>query len=307
MTGNGPLVECVANYSEGRNAAAIEAIAASIRGVAGAKVLDVDSDADHNRTVITFAGSPEHVGEAAVRSAGAAIEHIDLTSQNGVHPRIGAVDVIPFVPLRGLTIVECGWIAHSVGAEIWNRYRLPVYLYGEAAVLPERRALPNVRQIGFERLREAVRTDMQRFPDYGQAELHPTAGAAAVGARKILIAWNIELETADEEVAKSIAGVIREANGGFPAVRALGLPLASKGIAQVSINLTDFEATPPHIVLPRVEQLAAAQGVAVRGTELIGLIPRKALDMAAEAGVDLRILNLRPDSTIEARLAAAGL
>jgi glutamate formiminotransferase len=307
MSGNGPLVECVANFSEGRRPEVIAALAQSIRDVEGVAVLDIDSDTDHNRSVITFAGAPEYVGEAAVRAAGVAAELIDLTKQDGVHPRIGAADVIPFVPIRRITLIECGWIAHSVGAEIWNRFHVPVYLYGEAAVLPERRPLPNVRQIGFERLRELVKTDIHRFPDYGQAELHPTAGAVAVGARKILIAWNIELETADLEIAQSIASAIREANGGFPGVRALGLALASKGITQVSMNLTDYEATPPHIVLPRVEQLAAARGVTVRGTELIGLIPRQALDMAAEAGVDLRIENLQPDSTIEARLAAAGL
>jgi glutamate formiminotransferase len=164
-----------------------------------------------------------------------------------------------------------------------------------------------VRQIGFEKLKVAVHTDIHRFPDFGQTELHPTAGAVAVGARKILIAWNIELESDNLDLAKSIAKSIRESDGGFPGVRALGLSLASKGITQVSINLTDYEATPPHHVLPRVEQLAAEHGVAVRGTELIGLIPQKALDMAAEAGVDLRIMNLQPDSTIEARLEAAGL
>lgn len=307
MSGDGPLVECVANFSEGRRPEVIEAIVSSVRGVDGVAVLDVDSDADHNRTVITFAGAPQFVGEAAVRAVGAAAEWIDLTQQDGVHPRIGAADVIPFVPLRRITIVECGWIAHSVGGEIWNRFGIPVYLYGEAAVLPERRSLPNVRQIGFEKLREAVKTDLQRFPDYGQAELHPTAGAVAVGARKILIAWNIELETQDVEIAKSIASVVREANGGFPGVRALGLPLASQGIVQVSLNVTDYEATPPHRILPRIDQLAAGHGVSVRATELIGLIPQAALDLAAEAGVDLRIRNLRPDSTIEARVAAAGL
>lgn len=307
MSGNDPLVECVANFSDGRRPEVIAAIAQSIRDVDGVAVLDIDSDADHNRTVITFAGSPEHVGEAAVLSVGKAAELIDLNQQDGVHPRIGAADVIPFVPLRRMTIVECEWIAHSVGAEIWNRFHIPVYLYGEAALLPARRALPNVRQIGFERLREAVKTDIHRFPDFGQAELHPTAGAVAVGARKILIAWNIELETADVEIARSISSVIREANGGFPGVRALGLSLASKGTTQVSVNLTDYEATPPHLLLPRVEQLAAGHGVAVRCTELVGLIPRHALDLAAEAGVDLRIENLRPDSTIEARLEAAGL
>ena len=307
MSGIERLVACVANYSEGRRPDVVEAIAASIRGVDGVAILDVDSDTDHNRCVITFAGAPESVGEAAVVSVGVAAEQIDLSEQDGVHPRIGAADVIPFVPIRGMTIIECGWVAHSVGAEIWNRFHVPVYLYGEAAVLPERRPLPNVRQIGFERLRDAVKTDIHRFPDYGQAELHPTAGAVAVGARKILIAWNIELETPNEDIARSIASAIRESDGGFPWVRALGLKLASKGTTQVSINLTDYEVTPPHQVLPRVEELAAQRGVKVRGTELIGLIPQKALDMAAEAGVDLRIENLRPDSTIEARLAAAGM
>ncbi len=307
MSGSGPLVECAANFSEGRRPEIIAAIAGAIGAVEGSAVLDVDSDPDHNRCVITFAGTPAQVGEAAVRAVGVAAELIDLNQQDGVHPRIGAADVIPFVPLRNVTLVECGWIAHSVGAEIWNRFHIPVYLYGEAAVLPARRALPNVRQIGFERLRELVKSDILRFPDYGQAELHPTAGAVAVGARKILIAWNIELETADVAVAKEISELIRESNGGFPGVRAMGVALASKGIVQVSINLTDYEATPPHLVLPRVEELAAERGVSVRCTELIGLIPQQALDMAAGAGIDLRIENLQPDSTIEARLEAAGL
>jgi glutamate formiminotransferase len=303
----GPIVECAANYSEGRRPEVIAAIADSIRLVDGAKILDVDSDPDHNRTVITFAGSPEHVGEAAVRSVGVAAEHIDLNQQDGVHPRIGAADVVPFVPLRKMTLIECEWVAHSVGAEIWNRFHIPVYLYGAAAIVPARRALPNVRQIGFEKLRDVVKTDLSRFPDFGQNEIHPTAGAVAVGARKILIAWNIELATADVEIAKEIANIIREANGGFPGVRALGLELPSQGITQVSINVTDYQATAPHQILPRVEELAAQKGVAVRGTELIGLIPQEVLDLAAEAGVDLRIHNLRADSTIEARLAAAGL
>ncbi len=303
----GPIVECAANYSEGRRPEVIAAIADSIRLVEGAKILDVDSDPDHNRTVITFAGSPEHVGEAAVRSVGVAAEHIDLNQQDGVHPRIGAADVIPFVPLRKMTLIECEWVAHSVGAEIWNRFHIPVYLYGAAAIVPARRALPNVRQIGFEKLRDVVKTDLSRFPDFGQNEIHPTAGAVAVGARKILIAWNIELATSDVEIAKEIANIIREANGGFPGVRALGLELPSQGITQVSINVTDYQATAPHQILPRVEELAAQKGVTVRGTELIGLIPQEVLDLAAEAGVDLRIHNLRADSTIEARLAAAGL
>lgn len=304
MSELGPLVECVANFSEGRRAHIVSAIAEAIRATPGAHILDESADPDHNRSVITFAGRPEHVGEAAVAAAGKAIELIDLNTQEGVHPRIGAVDVIPFVPLRQITLIECGWIAHSVGAELWNRYQLPVYLYGDAAVLPARRSLPYVRQGGYEFLKEAVKTDINRFPDYGQAELHPTAGAAAVGARKILIAWNIELDTADIEVAKSIARTIREANGGLVGVRALGLPLDSKGITQVSMNLTDYEVTPPHFVMDRVQHLAAGQGIKVLGSELIGLIPQRALDLAQEAGVDLL---LKKPRTIEASLAAAGL
>jgi len=304
MSELGPLVECVANFSEGRRADVVEAIAEAIRATPGAHILDWSLDPDHNRSVITFAGGPESVGEAAVAAAGKAVELIDLNTQDGVHPRIGAADVIPFVPLRRITLIECGWIAHSVGAELWNRYQLPVYLYGEAAVLPARRSLPYVRQGGYEFLKEAVKTDINRFPDYGQAELHPTAGAAAVGARKILIAWNIELDTADVEIAKSIALTIREANGGFAAVRALGLALESKGITQGSMNLTDFEVTPPHFVMERVQKLASEQGVKVLRSELIGLMPQKALDLALDAGVDLLLENPR---TIEESLAAAGL
>jgi glutamate formiminotransferase len=300
----GPLVECVANFSEGRRAHVVDAIAGAIRATHGAHILDQSADADHNRSVITFAGRPEHVGEAAVAAAGKAVELIDLNLQDGVHPRIGAVDVIPFVPLRHITLIECGWIAHSVGAELWNRYQLPVYLYGDAAVLPERRSLPYVRQGGYEFLKEAVRTDMKRFPDYGQAELHPTAGAVAVGARKILIAWNIELDTADVEAAKSIAQTIREANGGFIGVRALGLPLESRGITQVSMNLTDYEVTPPHFVMERVQRLAVEHGARVVGSELIGLIPQRARDLARDAGVDLLLEDPR---TIEASLATAAL
>lgn len=302
-----PLVECVANFSEGRDARVIDALVSAVRSAGSVAVLDVEADYDHNRSVITFAGAPEHVGEAAVAVAGEAVARIDLNRQEGVHPRIGAVDVIPFVPLRRVTLIECGWIAHQVGAEIWNRFNLPVYLYGDAAVLPARRSLPYVRNIGYETLREAVKTDMDRFPDYGQNQLHPTAGAVAVGARKILIAWNIELGTEDLETAKSIAKRIREADGGLVAVRALGLPLASKGTTQVSMNLVDFEATPPHLVMRRVERLANEAGVVVLGSELIGLIPLRALEMAQEANVDLRIRHMHPPYTIEARLAAAGL
>lgn len=301
------IVECVANFSEGRREDVIGAIASSISQVDGAWVLDVERDQDHNRSVITFVGPPESVGEAAVVAVGAAAERIDMNAHQGVHPRIGAADVIPFIPVRGLTLVECGWIAHSVGAEIWNCYRIPVYLYGEAALLPHRRSLPSVRQGGYEGLRESVKTDMSRFPDYGQNELHPTAGAVAVGARKALIAWNIDLESNDLDAADAIASAVRESSGGLTAVRALGLPLESKGIVQVSMNLIDYEVTPPHLVLQRVESLAAGKGIAIRDSELIGLIPRRALDLAAEAGIDLRIRDFNERMVLESRIEAAGL
>lgn len=307
MSSDGPIFECVANYSEGRREGVIAAIADTIRNVDGAKILDIESDVDHNRSVITFAGSPEAVGEAAVASVGKAAELIDLNGHEGVHPRIGAADVIPFVPLRRATLTECEWLAHSVGAEVWNRFQVPVYLYGDAALLPHRRSLPNVRRGGFEVLREVVKTDLTRFPDFGQAELHPTAGAVAVGARRVLIAWNIQLASDDLEKAQWIAEYVRESGRGLQAVRALGLALPSKGITQVSMNLVNYELTPPHVVMQKVEKLAAEVGVEVLESELIGLLPQAVLDMAAEAGVDLRIENAERGITIEERMAAAGL
>jgi glutamate formiminotransferase len=307
MSGETPLAECAANFSEGRRPEVVQEIAGAIASQEGTAILDVHLDHDHHRSVITFAGPPESIGEAAVRGIGKAVELIDMNQHRGVHPRIGAADVVPFIPLRRLSLVEAGWIAHAVGAEIWNRFQLPVYLYGDAAIEPQRRFLPNVRQGDYEGLRDAVRHDPSRFPDFGQAELHPTAGAVAVGARRVLIAWNVELDTSNLDIARRIATALRESSGGFTAVRALGLPLPSRGITQISMNLLDYEVTPPHVVMRAIERLAAGAGTNVAGSELVGLIPQRALDWAHEEGIDLRLSEAHRANTIEARLLAAGL
>ncbi len=246
----------------------------------GAFVLHRTSDADHNRSVITFAGSPACVLEAAVRAAAKAASLIDLTQHRGVHPRLGALDVLPFVPLAGLTLADCAALAHQAGERIWNELGIPVYYYQAAALQAGRINLEDVRKTQFEGLREAVLIDESKAPDVGGPALHPTAGAVIVGARKILIAYNINLKTSDLAIAKRIARAIRTSSGGLPCVKALGLPLASRGLVQISMNLTDFEVTPPHIVFAEVERLAAEFGVAVEESELIGLLPRKAMELA---------------------------
>ncbi len=236
------LIECVPNFSEGRDAAKVRAIVDAIAAVAGARVLAHESDADHNRSVVTFAGPPEAVAEGAFRSVAKAAELIDLTRQQGVHPRIGAADVVPLVPIRGVTLEQCAALAHRLGERIWNELRVPVYFYEAAARREDRRRLELIRQGQFEGLRDEVRVNPDRHPDVGNAELHPTAGATVLGARKILIAYNINLDTPDVAIAKAIARKIRQSSGGLPFVKAVGLPLASRNQAQVSMNLTDYGA-----------------------------------------------------------------
>lgn len=249
-------------------------------GVQGVVVLDRTSDADHNRTVITFAGEQGPVLEAAIRAARKASEVIDLNLHRGIHPRLGALDVLPFVPLDGSTMQDCIEMAHEAGRRIWNELGIPVYFYEAAALRPDRINLEDVRRGQFDVLRRAVLVDESTAPDVGGPALHPTAGAVIVGARKVLIAFNINLNTKDLTVAKDIARRIRASGGGFPGVKALGLPLLSRGVVQVSMNLTDFERTPVHIVYREVERLAALQGITVTESELIGLLPRKATEMA---------------------------
>lgn len=295
------IVECVANFSEGRDPRLVEAIAEAVLGEPGIALLHKTLDPDHNRSVLTFAGAPEAVLAAAVRSVGAAVERIDLTRHSGVHPRIGAADVVPFVPVENVTLEDCVALAHEAGRRIWETCRVPVYFYEAAALRADRVRLEQVRRGQFEVLRELAPADPARRPDIGGPALHPTAGAVAVGARKVLIAFNVNLATEDLEVARAIARKIRASSGGFPHVKALGLPLASRGLVQVSMNLTDYEQTPVHVVYEAIRREAAHLGVDIAGSEIIGLIPRAALERAAESA--LRIENLQPSTVLETRIA----
>jgi glutamate formiminotransferase len=299
---NSPLVECVPNFAEGRDPARIEALLAAIGTVPHSTVLHVTSDTDHNRTVITFAGPPRSVLESAVRVARRASEIIDLRTADGVHPRLGALDVLPFVPLDGSTLQDCVELAHEAGHRIWHETGVPVYFYEAAALRPDRRKLEDVRRGEFELLRTAVLTDKAKHPDIGGPELHPTAGAVIVGARKFLIAYNVNLRTDDLSIARNIARSIRTSSGGLPAVKALGLSLASRGLVQVSMNLTDFETTPLDIVFSEIVRLAKQHGVEVEESELIGLAPRKAIEMAAARFLKLK--DFDTERVIENRLAS---
>lgn len=273
------IVECVPNFSEGRRPPVIDALQQAILSVPGTLLLHQTADPDHNRSVFTFAGPPEAVLESAIRAAGAAFEHIDLRTHQGVHPRMGAADVIPFVPVRGVSMEQCVALAHRAGAELWRRFQVPVFFYESAALDPRRRALEVVRRGGFEaRMKNA---DNAVTPDVG-AGTHPSAGVSIVGARPFLLAININLASEDLALAQSIARTIRASSGGFPAVKALGLPLVSRKQVQVSMNLTDIEVTPFHVVFDRVRTLAGESGVAVAGTELIGLTPRRMIEHAAQ-------------------------
>ena len=297
------IVECVPNFSEGRDAAKVDAIVEAIRSVHGIAILDRESDADHNRSVITFAGPAGAVGEAAFRGVERAVDLIDLRRHTGVHPRIGAADVVPFVPVEGVTLEDCVRIANELGQRLWDHLRVPVYLYEAAARRPDRVNLENIRRGQFEVLRDDVRANPDRHPDFGDAELHASAGATVVGARKFLIAYNINLNTADLEIARKIAKAIRFSSGGFRYVKSMGVPLASRNLAQVSMNLTDFEQTPIHRVFEAVRAEAARYGAAIVGSEIVGLIPKRALEMTAEWY--LQAENFHPRLVLENRLAEA--
>ena len=296
------MIECVPNFSEGRETAKIDALVAAIGSVAGTAVLHRTSDSDHNRSVVTFAGKAEDVLEAAVRATALAAQLIDLTIHHGVHPRLGALDVLPFVPLGGATLDDCIDLAHRAGKRIWDEIGVPVYFYEAAALRPDRVQLEKVRQGQFEGLREGALLDESKKPDLGGPGLHPTAGAVIVGARKILIAYNINLKSEDLELAQKIARQIRTSSGGLPGVKALGLPLESRGLVQISMNLTDFEQTPPHRVFQEVSRLATALGVEVAESELIGLMPRKAVELAFAH--HLKLNDFHAQRVIENRIEA---
>jgi len=297
------LIECVPNFSEGRDQSKIDALVAAMQSVDGVYVLDRESDADHNRCVVTLAGEPEPVAEAALRGVGKALELIDLTKHSGAHPRLGAADVIPFIPVDGVSLEECAALAKKTGREIWERYRIPVYFYEAAAARPERANLENVRKGQFEGIRDEVLTNPERAPDVGEARLHPTAGAVIVGARKFLIAYNINLNTPDVEIAKKIGKAIRFSNGGLRYVKAMGVDLHARHVAQVSINLTDYEQTPIHRAFEMVRSEAARYGVSIIGSEVVGLIPKRALEMTADFYLQLE--NFSAAQVFENRLAAA--
>ena len=293
------LVECVPNFSEGRDATKVDAIVNAMK-IEGVFLLDREMDADHNRCVLTIVGDRDAIQEAAIRGVGKAAELIDLTTHQGAHPRMGAADVVPFIPIEGVTIEDCVAMAKHVAEQIWERYHIPVYLYEAAAATPERQNLENIRRGQFEGIRAEIASNPARRPDFGELRVHDTAGATVVGARKPLIAYNVFLSTAEVNIAKKIAKAIRASNGGFRFVKGAGFLV--RGQAQVSMNLTDFEQTPIHRVFEAVKREAARYGVSPVSSEIVGLIPKKALEQAAEWF--LQVENFDSSLILENRLAA---
>jgi glutamate formiminotransferase / 5-formyltetrahydrofolate cyclo-ligase len=291
------VVECVPNFSEGTHPAIVQKIVHAMK-VEGVSLLDYSLDSDHNRSVVTIAGAPEPVLESILRGVGMAVDRIDLTAQQGVHPRIGAADVIPLVPIRGISLPECAVLAHQLGQQIWKHHRVPVYFYEAAALRPDRRLLEDVRNGQFEGLRKQVTQDAARRPDVGGPALHPTAGASAVGARQLLIACNVYLNTANVGIARAIAREIRASNGGLAGIKAMGVLV--RGRAQVSMNITDFRATPVSQVYRAIRDAAGRLGTQVEMVELIGLVPEAAIELESEW------MQLAPDfspaKTLERRL-----
>lgn len=315
------LIESVPNYSEGRRLDVVDRLAGATAGIPGAYLLDRTSDASHNRSVLTLAGEATAVERALESTLDVAIEAIDMERHTGEHPRIGAVDVIPFVPLGATTIDDCIALARSFGARVAERFGIPVYLYARAATRPDRVRLADVRRGGYEAIRDEIGDpDGDRRPDFGPARTHPRAGAVAVGARPFLIAWNINLDSNDVEVAKRIARRVRESGGGLPAVQGNGFMIDELDAAQVSMNLLDFETTPMWRVFDEVVRLAAEEGSAIRESELIGLAPQAAFDaVSAHAGIPaaaatevrfaaaaayLKLRDAQPLMVLEQRLAA---
>jgi glutamate formiminotransferase len=289
------LIECVPNFSEGRDPAKFAAIRDAIGATAGVALLGAEMDPDHHRSVMTFAGEPEAVYEAAYAAVAAAQAAIDMRTHSGVHPRIGAADVVPFVPIEGVALEECAALAHRLGARVWERLRVPVYFYEAAALHADRVRLENVRRGGYRNPALA--------PDLGSLPLHPSAGGCIIGARRFLIAFNINLNTTDVEIAQAIASNIRSSSGGLPHVKAMGVFLQSRNLAQVSMNLTDFEQTPLYEVVERVRAEAAAFGVSVAGSQIVGLIPKKAMEQVAASY--LQVEKFHADVILENRLTSA--
>ena len=294
-----PVVESVPNFSEGRRREVIDTVLDAVRRSGPVSVLDFSSDPDHNRSVLTLAGTPEAIRAASLALVAACVERIDLRAHTGAHPRMGAVDVIPLVPIRGFAMQDCVALARDLGAAIAERHDLPVYLYEKAAASPSRRNLAEIRKGEFEGFPAKIKDPLWK-PDFGPDRVHPTAGCVAVGAREFLIAYNINLASADLDLAKSIARLIREKDGGLPCVKAMGVLLKERNLAQVSINMTDFRTTPLHVVFDRVREEAARHGVAIAGSEIVGLVPAEALFQAARHA--LLLDGFDPSGVLERRL-----
>ena len=293
------LIECVPNFSEGREKARVEAIVHAMKRE-GVYLLDCEMDADHNRSVITLVGERGPLLAAVLAGIGKATELIDLRVQRGAHPRLGATDVVPFIPMEGTTLEDCVQMARELGQQVWERYQIPVYLYEAAAARPERVNLENIRRGQFEVIREEIATVESRRPDIGDPRCHPTAGAIVIGARKFLVAYNVYLQSEDVEIAKKIAKAVRFSSGGFRAVKAMGVEV--RGQAQVSMNLTDTELTPIARVFEFVKREAARYGVLVQSSEIVGLVPKRAIEQAAEWF--LQVENFDSSLILENRLAA---
>lgn len=282
----GPILECVPNVSEGRSLRVIEMLAETIRSVTGVRLVDIHSDPDHHRSVFTFLGSLAAVEAAAIELARVAIPAIDMSTHRGIHPRIGALDVLPFVPLREVSMAEAVSIAHRVGRTLATKFDLPVFFYGEAALQPERRSLPVIRRGGYEALAGKLADPAWR-PDAGPARFNARSGATAVGARGILVAFNVWLDSGDLEAARAIARAVRESSGGLPAVQAMGVPLRREGIVQVSLNLLDYRKTSLRRAFERVREEAALRGISIGRSEVVGLAPRDAFEGAAPESLGL--------------------
>lgn len=306
-----PLVECIPNFSEGRQADTVQALVAAIRAVPDVFLLDEEMDADHHRSVLTFAGVPDAVAEAAFQCTRIATDLIDLRHHQGGHPRIGATDVIPFVPIRDVTMEHCVDVARRLGERIGRELHVPVFFYERAASRPERINLEAIRRGGLEGLAARMGTDSAWVPDFGPSQLHPSAGATVVGARPPLIAYNVNLRTDDIGIAKSIAKTVRFSNGGLPSVKAIGVELAGRRLVQVSMNLTNYEQTPIHVAFEAVRHEAEQRRVEIAGSEVIGLVPQQALIHAAEASLQLegfdrsQILETRLEMAMSREVAVA--
>jgi glutamate formiminotransferase len=297
------LVECVPNFSEGRRKDVIEAIVAPFRGRNGCSLLDYRADADHNRLVVSLAGEPEPICDALIEAALSAREHIDMNAHTGAHPRIGAVDVIPFTPIRNIAMDECVRLARDFGTRYHRETGIPVYFYEDAATRPDRKRLEVIRKGQYEVLKMEV-ANTERHPDVGEPKLHPTAGATVIGARKFLVAFNINLGTSDVAVADTIAKTIRASGGGFPAVKAMGVDLAERGIVQVSMNIVDYEKADLYRILEVVRMEAARYGVRVLDTEIYGMIPADAI--LRSAAYYLQVKDFDPRQVLEVRLLESG-